>query len=62
MNVDSPASTLEATLSGTVSVSGGSGSVSCTINAGSGTNWADDECSLDVTVTAGGGHEYKATW
>lgn len=62
MDVNDPASTLEATLSGTVSVSGGSGSLTCTLVAGSGTNWADDECSIDVKITAGGGHEYKSTW
>ena len=62
MNVNKPASTLDATLSGTVSVSGGSGSLTCTINAGSGTDWADDECSIDVQINVGGGHEYKASW
>jgi hypothetical protein len=62
MDVNDPASTLEATLSGTVSVSGGSGSLTCTLVAGSGTDWTDDQCSIDVKITAGGGHEYKASW
>ncbi|MHC8497440.1 MAG: hypothetical protein ACYYNF_10705 [Actinomycetes bacterium] len=62
MDVNDPASTLDATLSGTVSVSGGSGSLTCTLVAGSGTDWADDQCSIDVKITAGGGHEYKASW
>ncbi len=62
MDVNDPASTLEATLSGTVSVSGGSGEISCTIVAGSGTDWADDQCSLEVDINVGGGHTYKASW
>jgi len=62
MDVNDPASTLEATLSGTVSVSGGSGSLSCTLVAGSGTDWADDQCSLEVDIKIGGGHTYKASW
>jgi hypothetical protein len=62
MDVNDPASTLEATLSGTVSVSGGSGSLTCTLVAGSGTDWTDDQCSIDVKITAGGGQEYKASW
>ena len=32
MNVDSPSSASEATLAGSVSVSGGSGSLTCTVN------------------------------
>ncbi len=52
----------EATLDGTVSVSGGDGSLSCTIEAGSGANWADDKCSLHVHISVGGGHTYNASW
>ncbi|MFY9330494.1 MAG: hypothetical protein WAO41_02310 [Candidatus Nanopelagicales bacterium] len=31
--------------------------MTCTLVAGSGTDWADDQCSIDVKITAGGGHE-----
>ena len=61
MDVDKP-STASATLTGDVSVSGGDGSLSCTIEAGSGTNWADDQCSLHVHLSVGGGHTYNASW
>lgn len=45
------------TLGGSVSVSGGSGSLSCTIS-GSG----DDSCSLYVKIKILGGHTYRSTW
>ena len=61
MDVDKP-STASVTLDGTVSVSGGDGSLSCTIEAGSGANWADDQCSLHVHISVGGGHTYNASW
>lgn len=60
--MNDPASTLQATSSGTVSLSGGSGSLTCTLVAGSGTDWADDQCNIEVDITIGGGHTYKASW
>jgi hypothetical protein len=61
MNVDKP-STASATLDGTISVSGGDGSIECTLEVGSGTDWADDQCSLHVHISVGGGHTYNASW
>jgi len=61
MNVDKP-STASATLTGTISVSGGDGSLSCTLEVGSGSDWADDQCSLHVHISVGGGHTYNASW
>lgn len=61
MDVTSP-STAKAHLYGEVDVSGGDGSVECTLYGGSSANWADDECSLHVHINAGGGHTYDASW
>ena len=61
MNVDKP-STASATLDGTISVSGGDGSIECTLEVGSGSDWADDQCSLHVHISVGGGHTYNASW
>lgn len=61
MNVKSP-STAKAHLYGEVDVSGGDGSVECTLYGGSSANWADDQCSLHVHINAGGGHTYDASW
>jgi hypothetical protein len=62
MDVANPGSAATATLTGNVSVSGGDGSLSCTIEAGSGANWADDQCSLHVHISVGGGHTYNSSW
>jgi hypothetical protein len=62
MDVANPGSAAMATLDGTVSVSGGDGSLECTLVVGSGTNWADDQCSLRVHISVGGGHTYNASW
>ena len=51
-----------ATLTGTISVSGGDGSLSCTLEVGSGADWADDQCSVHVHLSVGGGHTYSASW
>lgn len=61
MDVDKP-STASATLTGDISVSGGDGSITCTLAVGSGSDWADDQCSLHVHISIGGGHTYDATW
>jgi hypothetical protein len=58
MDTTKPGSTLTATLGGSVSVSGGSGSLVCTINGGS----ADDTCTINVHITPGGGHTFNDTW
>ena len=62
IDVANPGTAAEATLTGVVSVSGGDGSISCTIEAGSGSDWADDQCSLHVRIGVGGGHTYNASW
>jgi hypothetical protein len=62
MDVAKPGSAAEATLDGTISVSGGSGTVDCTIVAGTGTDWQDDQCSLSVHIDVFGGHTYSASW
>lgn len=62
MDVANPGAAASAAFSGNVTLSGGSGTISCTIKAGSGSNWADDQCSLDVEITVGGGHTYKSSW
>jgi putative transposon-encoded protein len=62
MDVANPGTAAEAAFSGTVTLSGGSGSITCNIEAGSGSNWADDQCSLYVKITVGGGHTYKSSW
>jgi hypothetical protein len=61
MNVDEPANAT-ISLAGTLSVSGGDGSIECTIVAGSGDVWKDDQCSLHVHISVGGGHTYNASW
>ncbi len=61
MDVEKP-STASATLDGTVSVSGGDGSLECTLEVGSGSDWQDDQCSLHVHIDVGGGHTYNASW
>jgi hypothetical protein len=62
MDVAKPGSAAMATLTGTISVSGGDGSLSCTLEVGSGADWADDQCSLHVHLSVGGGHTYDASW
>jgi hypothetical protein len=57
MNVTKPASTLNAFLGGTISVSGGSGTLACVINSS-----GDDECSIAVQINSFGGHKYNDTW
>ena len=61
MDVDKP-STASATLTGEISVAGGDGSITCTLEVGSGSDWADDQCSLHVHISIGGGHTYDASW
>jgi hypothetical protein len=56
MNVDKP-STATMTLKGSVSVSGGSGSLACSFGGSS-----DDECTIDVSINVFGGHRYRDTW
>jgi hypothetical protein len=56
MKVDNP-SAGSLTLGGTVSVSGGSGSIECTFG-GSG----DDECKLKAKINVFGGTSYSDTW
>ena len=58
MDTTKPGSTLAATLGGSVSVSGGSGSLVCTINSGT----ADDTCTINVHISPGGGHTFNDTW
>jgi hypothetical protein len=62
MDVANPGSAAMATLTGTVSVAGGDGSLSCTLEVGSGSDWADDQCSLHVHISIAGGHTYNASW
>ena len=57
MNVTKPASTLNAFLGGTISVSGGSGTLACVINSSS-----DDERTIAVQINSFGGHKYNDTW
>lgn len=61
MDVDKP-TTASVTLTGSISVSGGDGSISCTLETGSGSDWADDQCSLHVHISIFGGHTYDASW
>jgi hypothetical protein len=57
MNIDRPSSgTL--TLGGTVDVSGGSGSLACTLSG----NGSDDTCAISVRVNVFGGHSFNDTW
>lgn len=57
MNVTKPSATLNAFLGGTISVSGGSGTLACTISSTS-----DDECTIAVRINSFGGHSYNDTW
>ena len=56
MNVDKPSSA-SLTLDGDISVSGGSGSLKCSINTGK-----DDGCDLEVKIRVFGGHTYRSKW
>jgi hypothetical protein len=56
MNVDKPSSAA-LTLDGKISVSGGSGSLMCSINTGK-----DDGCDLEVKIRVFGGHTYRSKW
>ena len=56
MNTTNPSSASLA-LGGTVSVSGGSGSIGCTFGGSS-----DDQCSISVRINSFGGHSYSDTW
>jgi hypothetical protein len=56
MNVDKPESAA-LRIRGKVSVSGGSGSLDCSINTG-----ADDGCSIYVRINKFGGHTYRSSW
>ena len=58
MDITKPASTTDATLGGTISVSGGSGSLQCTLSSG-----GDDECSFNFKMGSKyGSFQYSDTW
>lgn len=57
MDTTKPGSTLTATLGGSISVSGGSGSLACTLST-----TGDDSCSIHVQINPGGGHTFNDTW
>ena len=57
MNTDQPSSG-RLTLGGSLSVSGGSGSLECTISG----NGSDDQCSISARINVFGGHSYSDTW
>jgi hypothetical protein len=56
MNVDKPSSAAF-TLNGKISVNGGSGSVTCSVNTDK-----DDGCDLYVRINVFGGHTYRSSW
>ncbi len=56
MKVDKPESAA-LTIKGKVSVSGGSGSLECSLNTGK-----DDGCSIYVRIKKFGGHTYRSSW
>jgi hypothetical protein len=56
IDFDNPSSG-ELAFSGSISVSGGSGSVSCSFSAS-----GDDSCSLYVKINVMGTHTYRGTW
>jgi len=56
MNTSNPSSASLA-LGGTVSVSGGSGTIECAFGGSS-----DDQCSISVRINSFGGHSYSDTW
>jgi hypothetical protein len=58
MDITKPASTTDATLGGTISVSGGSGSLQCTLSS-----TGDDECSFNFKMGSKyGSYQYSDTW
>lgn len=59
MDVADPSKAAEAQIYGTVSVSGGSGSLACQLNS-----TGDDSCHITVDIDAGvgGGHHYEDDW